>query len=87
MAKVEIFTGPNCGYCERAKALLNERNIVYQELDISEEKNLAMFAERLPRLKTIPQIFINDEHIGGEEDLAIIAADGRLDQMLSGESS
>ncbi len=86
MAKIEIFSGPDCGYCERAKALLNERGLDYVDYDISNEAHRAEFARRLPRARTIPQIFIGGEHIGGEQDLAIIDGDGRLDKMLAGGS-
>jgi len=85
MAKVEIFTGPQCAYCEQVKALLRQKNISYDELDISETEHYAQFTERLPRVKSIPQIFVNGEHIGSLEDLQIISEDGRLDKLLDGE--
>jgi len=68
---VEIFTGPNCGYCERAKALLADRGIPWRERDVGAADVRAEMKARLPREKTIPQIFIDGEHIGGLEDLQI----------------
>ncbi|PWE33142.1 glutaredoxin 3 [Maritimibacter sp. 55A14] len=69
--QIEIFTGPGCGYCERAKALLTRRGLDFRERDMSDPAVRAEFAERLPRQKAIPQIFIDGAHIGGFEDLEI----------------
>ncbi len=71
MNKIEIFTGPDCGYCTAAKSLLDEKKLKYTERDISSPNILSEFRERLPRVKSIPQIFIDDEHIGGYEDLRL----------------
>lgn len=71
MAEIEIFTGPGCGYCEAAKALLEERAMAFTERDVSDPAVLDEFRERLPRVKSIPQIFIDGEHIGGFEDLQL----------------
>ncbi|MGI9354102.1 MAG: glutaredoxin family protein [Rhizobiaceae bacterium] len=67
--EVEIFTGPGCGYCDKAKALLKEHELAFSERDISETEGIREFRERLPRVKSIPQIFIDGEHIGGYDDL------------------
>jgi len=71
MNKIEIFTGPGCSYCDRAKAALQERGLVFDERDVGEEAVLAEFGQRLPRVKSIPQIFVDGEHIGGYEDLLL----------------
>jgi len=67
---IEIFTGPGCGYCAKAKELLQARRLAFTERDLSEADVRAEFARRLPREKAIPQIFIDDVHVGGYEDLA-----------------
>lgn len=69
MDEIEIFTGPGCGYCEAAKALLKERKLPFRERDVSDPAISAEFRERLPRVKSIPQIFADGDHIGGYEDL------------------
>ena len=69
MKRIEIFTGPGCSYCDRAKMALRERRLVFAERDIGDETVLTEFRERLPRVKSIPQIFVDGEHIGGYEDL------------------
>ncbi|MGI9389959.1 MAG: glutaredoxin domain-containing protein [Boseongicola sp.] len=69
--EVEIFTGPNCGYCSAAKSLLDKRGIGYAERDMQDATVRQEFADRLPRMRSIPQIFIDGEHIGGFEDLRL----------------
>lgn len=82
MPKVEIFTGPNCGYCETAKALLREHGLAFDEIDLAASPaNMADFKARLPRVKSIPQIFVDGTHIGGLEDLRLQLADGRIGEM------
>ena len=68
---VEIFTGPNCNYCAAAKALLDARGLNYLERDMADASVRQEFADRLPRVRSIPQVFIDGEHIGGFEDLKL----------------
>ncbi len=81
MPKIEIYSGPNCGYCARAKALLDSRHLPYVDIDISVEANRADLLERLPRSRTIPQIFVDGQHIGGCEDLEILDRNGALARL------
>lgn len=78
----EIFTGPRCGYCVRAKALLNLKGIAYVEKDISVAENMIEMMRRLPQARSIPQIFLLGEHVGGCDDLERIAQDGSLGSRL-----
>ena len=71
MKDIEIFTGPGCGYCDAAKELLNSHELPFTERDVSDQAVLREFRERLPRVRSIPQIFIDGEHIGGYEDLEL----------------
>lgn len=80
-ASIEIFTGANCGYCERAKALLTSKHLPYTEFDIASHDNRSEMLQRLPRAKTIPQIFIDGSHIGGCDDLVLLASRGGLDGL------
>ena len=70
MAKIEIYTTPWCGYCARAKALLEKKGASFEEMDVMEDE--AKRAEMRSRSKrtTVPQIFIGEEHVGGFDDLA-----------------
>jgi glutaredoxin 3 len=79
VAKIEIFTGPNCGYCETAKALMRENGLAFEEINLAASPdNMEDFRARLPRVKSIPQIFVDGEHIGGLKDLRLHLAGGRL---------
>ncbi|MGI9510281.1 MAG: glutaredoxin family protein [Geminicoccaceae bacterium] len=70
MAKIEVFSSENCVYCETAKMLLVEHGLAFQEFNIAEDPaSLAELRRRLPRTKSIPQIFVDGDHIGGLEDL------------------
>ncbi|CAN5618857.1 glutaredoxin 3 [soil metagenome] len=83
MAKVEIYTTMWCGYCARAKSLLEKKGAAYQEMDVMEDA--AKRAEMRERAKrtTVPQIFINGQHIGGSDELAALEQAGRLDALLA----
>lgn len=85
MATVEIYTKTGCPYCARAKALLGEKGVDYRESEISGDP--AARAEMLGRANgrtTVPQIFIDGEHIGGSDDLAALEGAGKLDALLAG---
>jgi glutaredoxin 3 len=81
--KIEIFSTPQCGYCNQAKEILARRGIAYTDLDISDAEQREELLRRLPRTKAIPQIFVDGEHIGGYEDLLQLAETGRLDEMMA----
>ena len=83
MARVEIYTKAFCGYCVRAKRLLEAKGVAYDEYDIS--LGGAKRAEMLQRAKgrsTVPQIFIDGRHVGGSDDLYELERAGRLDLLL-----
>ena len=83
MAKIEIYTSPWCGYCARAKGLLDKKGAAYTETDVIEDD--AKRAEMRARSKrtTVPQIFINGQHIGGSDELAALEQAGKLDALLA----
>lgn len=83
MAKIEIYTTPWCGYCARAKGLLEKKGATYTEMDVIEDD--AKRAEMRARSKrtTVPQIFINGKHIGGSDELAALESEGKLDALLA----
>lgn len=83
MAKIEIYTTPFCGYCARAKGLLDQKGAAYEEMDVMmDEKKRAEMRERSKR-STVPQIFINGQHIGGSDELAALEQAGKLDPLLA----
>lgn len=82
MTKIEIYTNGWCPFCTRAKRLLDERGLEYQEYHIDQEPGRrAEMIQRSGRL-TVPQIFIDDAHVGGSDDLARLHHNGELDHML-----
>ncbi len=81
MAKIEIFSGPQCSYCSQAKKLLSAKGLAYTDFDVSEDAGRSEFARRLPRARSIPQIFIDGEHVGGYDDLCLWDQRGRLDAL------
>ena len=85
-AKVEIYTWMACGYCVHAKRLLEDKNIAFVEyaIDGDEQARLLMM-ERAGGRRSVPQIFINNEGIGGFLELRELALSGRLDGLLSRE--
>jgi glutaredoxin 3 len=83
MAKIEIYTTPFCGYCARAKSLLDRKGAAYDEMDVMmDDKKRAEMRARAHRT-TVPQIFINGQHIGGSDELAELEQAGKLDAMLA----
>lgn len=83
MAKVEIYTTPFCGYCARAKGLLEKKGAAYDEMDVMEDAAKRMEMRERSRRSTVPQIFINGQHIGGSDELAALEQAGKLDTLLA----
>lgn len=84
MSKVEIYTKFTCGYCARAKSLLEAKGVDFDEYDIgADAPKRAEMIERASGRTTVPQIFINGRHIGGSDDLHALEAGGKLDSLLS----
>lgn len=86
MAKVEIYTSPLCGFCARAKSLFEQKGVKYEEIDISESmKQKELMVERSNGAQTVPQIFINDVHVGGCDDLHRLEEESKLEPLLAVE--
>jgi glutaredoxin 3 len=84
MAKVEIFTTTTCPFCHAAKQLLNEKNVSYDEFDVTGDAPLRQaMTQRANGRTSVPQIFINDEHIGGCDDLMALDAQQKLSALLA----
>ena len=84
MADITIYTGQFCGYCARAKALLERKGAAYREIDVS--SNPALRAEMIEAAggrHTVPQIFIGGRHVGGCDDLYALESRGALDPLLA----
>ena len=83
MTKVEIYTTPTCPYCIAAKALLRKKGAAFDETDVSRDPDLRVaMTQRAGGRRSVPQIFIGGQHIGGSDDLHALDHQGKLDGLL-----
>lgn len=83
VAHVEIYTKATCPYCQRAKALLRDKGVAFEEYDITMGgPKRAEMIQRADGRTTVPQVFIDDRHIGGSDDLAELDRAGGLAPLL-----
>ncbi len=82
MPKIEMYTTAMCPYCVRAKMLLQNKGVEWEEIRVDQDQE--RFAEMMSRSqrRTVPQIFIDDFHVGGFDDMAAMDARGELDPLL-----
>ncbi len=82
MADVVVYSKDHCPYCDKAKDLLKEKGVTFREIRVDyDASQLKIMVEKSGR-RTVPQIFINDESIGGFDDLAALQKAGKLDALL-----
>lgn len=85
MAKIEIYTTMICPYCHAAKELLAKKDVSYTEISLNRQPDQRdKMLTRAGGSHTVPQIFIDDAHIGGCDDLYALEASGDLDRILTG---
>lgn len=85
--KVEIYTWRTCPFCIRAKELLSSKGVKFTEYSIDgDEAARSKMQKRANGRRSVPQIFINDQHIGGCDDLYALDAEDQLDQLLAATS-
>jgi glutaredoxin 3 len=83
MAKVEIYTSPFCGYCFRAKRLLDSKGVAFEEYDVMmDQAKQREMVDRAGGRSTVPQIFIDGRHVGGSDELHDLDRAGKLDPLL-----
>ena len=83
MKNIIMYTGPLCNFCEAAKRLFARNNIKYQEIDISSKEGLMdEMIKKSNGRKTIPQIFFDDQHIGGYEEVRALEKENKLQDLL-----
>ena len=83
MKNVTVYMGPMCGYCDAAKRLLNKKNIPYKEINVAlEEDKMEEMIKKSNGKRTIPQIFIENYHVGGYDELRALEIKGELDNLL-----
>lgn len=83
MKNVVIYVKKGCPYCIRAKDLLDKKGVKYEEIDVLKNSDLFNDIKSKYNVRTVPQIFINDKHIGGCDKLMDLEKEGKLDDMLN----
>ena len=83
MKNVTVYMGPMCNFCEAAKRLLNRNNIPYKEINIAiEEDKMHEMLSKSNGKRTIPQIFFDNHHVGGYEELRALEKENKLENLL-----
>jgi glutaredoxin 3 len=82
MPDVTIYTTRLCPYCAMAKALLRKKNVAFEEIDVAASSERQKMTARAGGRRTVPQIFLGENHIGGCDDLHDLEAEGKLDRLL-----
>lgn len=83
MPNIDIYTKDYCPYCQRALALLQAKNVAFNQIKIDEKPKMrAPMIERAKGRSTVPQIFIGKAHVGGCDDLMMLERNGELDALL-----
>ena len=83
MKKITVYTGPVCNYCDAAKRLLKRNNALFTEINIAEvDGALDEMLKKSNGKRTIPQIFFDDQHIGGYEEIRALEKDNKLQDLL-----
>lgn len=83
LTSIEIYTTPTCPYCHAAKALLAEKGVAFTEITVLDPGSRELMTQRAHGRRTVPQIFIDDAHIGGYDDMAALDRRGGLDPLLA----
>ena len=79
MKNITVYSGPMCAYCDAAKRLLERNNLEFTDIDVSTKDGLRdEMTKKANGRRTIPQIFFNDEHIGGYQELRDLEKSGKL---------
>jgi len=83
MKNVEMYTGPLCVFCDRAKALLIKKGVSFKEINLASDPNkMDEMIKKTNGMKTVPQIFIDGQHIGGNDKLQALENEGKLNSLL-----
>lgn len=84
MTRIRMYATGSCPYCMMAKRLLTEKGVAFEEIRVDYNPELRAEMMRLSGRRTVPQIFIDDFHVGGCDDLYALDQQGKLDPLLRG---
>jgi glutaredoxin 3 len=81
---VTVYTSNWCPYCQRAKSLLTQKNVVFNEINVEDDVKIREEMIARSNRNTVPQIFVGDKHVGGCDDLFELDRSGELDRLIQG---
>jgi len=81
---VTLYVSDWCPYCQRAKTLLMQKNVIFSEINVDDDEKLREEMIARSNRRTVPQIFIGDKHVGGCDDLVALDSSGELDRLIQG---
>ena len=84
--KILVYTSANCSYCTWSKHLLDKKQASYEEIRVDQDDVARAKLQARTKRASVPQIFIDDFHVGGYQDMVELDQEGKLDKLLSGES-
>ena len=82
MTKAIVWSNVGCHFCEMAKDLLKQKGIEYEERNIAKDWKVEQLLEAVPNARTVPQIFIDEHHVGGNVELQVLEKEGKLNALL-----
>jgi glutaredoxin 3 len=82
--EVTVYTSDWCPYCQRAKNLLAQKNVAFNEINVEQDEKFREDMIKRSNRRTVPQIFIGDRHVGGCDDLFALDRSGELDRLIQG---
>lgn len=83
--KIVMYSTPWCGYCTRAKRLLTSKGFAFTEIDVDGDSEKRAWLRQVTGRRTVPQIFIGTESVGGYDEIAALDRMGQLDRMVKGK--
>ena len=84
--KILVYTSTNCPYCTWSKNLLDKKQASYEEIRVDQDDAARAELQERTKRTSVPQIFIDDFHVGGYQDMVELDQEGELDKLLNGES-
>jgi glutaredoxin 3 len=83
-AAITLYVTGWCPYCQRAKQLLTEKSLVFNEINVDDDAEFRREMMARSGRRTVPQIFVGDKHVGGCDDLFALDCSGELDRLIQG---
>ncbi|USH04750.1 glutaredoxin 3 [Grimontia kaedaensis] len=87
MPKIEIYTKSYCPHCRAAKQTLGRMGIAYREIEVSDDATLFNEMKTRSQRRTVPQVFVGDVHIGGNDDLQRVIRNGQFEKILESQTN